>query len=346
MKKSYYDVLGIQNNSSKEQIKNAYRRLALKYHPDRNINNKKYCEKKFKEVSEAYTVLNDDIKRKQYDKYGNTDNNINNQNNDNFNNFYDIFDDIFPKFSDYTEYTEDDNYEYVNEEEIYGEDSVKYKAPNKKGKNIYIDINLKLDEILTGVYKIIKIQRKILSKKVNYISCNKCLGKGYKLRNKKTFFVNFQTTYTCSVCKGYGRYVENPIMGMDYRGIIKIFEEVGVRIPVGTLDGQFFKIHYKGHQSALTEHIGSLIINIKVNNNKYYIKKKKNIFCNIKLKLIEFYLAGKCIKINYLNNNYIYLYINSNIRNNDLLIIKNKGIPYYKNNRYKYGDLYIYVRLY
>ncbi|XBT18570.1 MAG: DnaJ domain-containing protein [Candidatus Shikimatogenerans sp. Tder] len=335
--KNYYTILGINKNANDLDIKRAYRKLALKYHPDRNINNVEKYEKKFKKISEAYNVLINKKKRKYYDKYGHS-----NQNEVPFNNFNDIFEEIFPKFSDYTEYSEDDEYEYVNEEEIYGKTSVKNKFPGKYGKNITLDVYLSLKDILTGLYQKVYIERKILYKYLEYINCEKCLGKGYKLRKKKSFFLNFQTTYTCSLCKGYGKYVNTFLKDMDWRGIVSKWENVNIRIPVGSIDGTILKLHNKGHQAPLTGHVGSLLINIKECTNLNYKRINKNLYIKIKISLMESIIG--CIKvINYFDREHIYIYIYPNINENDFIYIKNKGIPYFINNNYKFGDLYIKV---
>ncbi|XBT18621.1 MAG: DnaJ domain-containing protein [Candidatus Shikimatogenerans sp. Tcar] len=336
MKRDYYQVLGIDREADNFTIKKAYRKLALKYHPDRNINNVKESEKKFKEISEAYNILINKKKRDYYDKYGHA-----NQNEVPFNNFTDIFEEIFPKFSDYTESSEEDNeYEYVSEEEIYGRTSVKDKTPGKYGKNITLDVYISLKDVLTGKYQVIYIERKILYKYLNFIHCEKCLGKGYRFRKKKSYFINFQTTYTCSLCKGYGKYVTNSIKGMNWKGIISKHETVVIRIPIGSIDGTILKLHNKGHQAPLTGHVGSLLINIKEYKNKYYKRINKDLYTVIKISLIESILG--CTKIiNYFDREYININILPYINENNLIYIKNKGIPYFINNKYKFGNLYI-----
>ncbi|WXB47345.1 MAG: DnaJ domain-containing protein [Candidatus Shikimatogenerans sp. Tmey] len=335
--KDYYTVLGVDKKANNLTIKKAYRKLALKYHPDRNINNSKKCEKKFKEISEAYNILINKDKRRNYDKYGHT-----NKSEVPFNNFTDIFEEIFPKFSDYTEYSEDDDYEYVNEEEIYGRTSVKDKFPGKYGKNITLDVHLSLKDILTGLYQEVYIERKILYKYLNYINCEKCLGKGYRLRKKKSFFLNFQTTYTCTLCKGYGKYIVNPLKNMDWRGIVSNYENVSIRIPVGSIDGTILKLHNKGHQAPLTGHVGSLLINIKEYKDLFYKRINKDLYIKFKISLVESIIG--CVKIiNYFDREYININLFSNINENDYIYIKNKGIPYFQNNKYKFGDLYIKI---
>ncbi|XBT18299.1 MAG: DnaJ domain-containing protein [Candidatus Shikimatogenerans sp. Tduv] len=338
MSKDYYNILGVNKNSSDLDIKKAYRKLALKYHPDKNIDNKKESEKKFKEISEAYNVLGNKEKKKNYDKYGYNDN----MGQGSFHNFSDIFEEIFPKFTNYTEYNEEDKFQYVNEEEINKKTNVKNKFPGKYGKNIIIDINLSLDNIITGVYQNVYIKRKILyNKYLNYEDCEECLGIGYKSQKKETFFLNFQTNYTCNACKGYGKYIPNPVEGMDIRGIITVYENVMIRIPVGSLNGTILKLHSKGHQAPLTGHIGELLINIIENKNIFYKRKKKDLYINIKINLIDLYI-GTIKYINYFNREYIKIYIYPGICNiYDYIIIPNKGIPYYINNKYKFGNLYI-----
>ncbi|XBT18129.1 MAG: DnaJ domain-containing protein [Candidatus Shikimatogenerans sp. Tser] len=345
MKKDYYNVLGVDKNADNIAIKKAYRKLALKHHPDRNINNKKESEKKFKEISEAYNVLINKEKRENYDKYGFD---TNSQEPSPFNNFSDIFEEIFPKFSDYTEYNEeDDDYSYVKEEDIYGQTSVKDRFPGKYGKNIILDIYIPLKDILTGLYQEVYVERKVLHNQVlKYTNCTECIGKGYKVRKKKSYFLNFQTTYTCSKCKGYGKYVTNPIEGMDIRGIVTIFEKISIRIPVGSVEGTILKLHNKGHQAPLTGNMGSLILNIKEEKNIFYRRHNQNLYTCVNITLAESIL-GVVKNINYFDREYINVYINPNIiTNNGILYIKGKGIPYYTNDSYNYGDLYIKILIY
>lgn len=224
-KQDYYNILGIKQNASDEEIKKAYRQMALKYHPDCNPNNPKEAEDKFKKVSEAYSVLSDSEKRQIYDQYGTVDNRINTPHSAGFGNWPGInIDDIFSSF-------------------------FSYSTPNQhvqSGTDVQIIIDITLEEAYHGVDKSVSFNRKIICSECKgeggkISACSHCKGYG-RVRNDHGGFVQISTT--CSRCHGTGKQVDVICTTCKGKRVISENSTINVQMPAGIHHRQ--TIRYRG----------------------------------------------------------------------------------------------------
>ncbi len=322
--KDYYDILGVKKNAELNDIKKAYKRLAIKYHPDRNKGDK-ILEEKFKEVKEAYEILSDSKKRSMYDQYGhsafNQDNYSSNYDSDftSSNDFSDIFGDVFG--------------------DIFG---TKSKSQNKQkvGSDISYDMDLTLEEVFKGVSKEIGINvidkckicngsgcRPGTKRKV----CDMCNGKGI-INTRQGFFTIQQT---CPKCNGYTYIIDNVCYVCRGSGNNKIFKKLFIKIPVGINSNDRIRLVGKGNYGGYNSKYGDLYINIKIKDHPLFIRKKNDLYCKLPINFTIAALGGY-IEIPYFNN-LIKFKIPPETQSGKLFRIKNKGIRFYKSNRY--GDL-------
>lgn len=253
IKKDYYEILGISRDSSPDEIKKAYRRLAIKYHPDKNKENKKEAEEKFKEAAEAYNILSNPEKKQRYDKFGHygfqgsSNHGYEGMNMEEiFTNFGDLFGDSFSgNFSEF-------GFSNYNKKKIL------------KGSNLRIRVKLDINEIIKGIKKKIKVQRMKMAKGVELISCKNCNGTGQITRVTNTILGRMNTTTTCNICSGLGKKGENLPKGVNNKGLIKEEELVSITIPPGVTEGIQLKISGKGNDAPFGNGIpGDLIVVIE-----------------------------------------------------------------------------------
>ncbi|ADM89764.1 putative chaperone protein dnaJ [Candidatus Zinderia insecticola CARI] len=330
-KKDYYEILGLSSNASFEDIKMSYRKLAMKYHPDRNPNNKE-AEDKFKEIKEAYENLSDPIKRKNYDKYGsvNYNDNLNN-------NFNETFSDIF---SEFFSNEEDEEYENIN----------KWSNFRKKKKNnddlnenidLYYKLKITLNEAINGLNTYIEIYYLDICLNCNgtgsksYIKCNLCKGKG-KLNIQKSFFNIKQKCYKCN---GKGKIVRLLCKFCNGDGKLKKKKKINIKIPKGIENGMKIKIYNSGNVYKNRKIYGNLYVEIFIKNNIFFKRIKNDLFCKISISYYKAIFGGK-INISTFYGKILF-YIPKGIQNNTILKLKNKGIK--KVNSNFYGDLYCSV---
>ncbi len=312
-KKDYYQVLGISKNANKSDIKRAYRKLAIKYHPDRNQGNKIF-EEKFKEVKEAYEVLIDDKRRSVYDKYGNSfgDSDFVSEFTTS-SDFNDIFGDVFG--------------------DIFG--VKKNKKNNKKGSDIEYDLYIELEDVLNGTSKNIKIN--VIQKcslcngtgcrsGFNKTICKICKGSG-NLRIKQGFFTVQQT---CPNCNGERYIINNPCYICKGEGIEKASKDIIVKIPLGISNNDRIRLVGKGNCSSFGKNPGDLYIRIKINKHNIFSRKGNDLYCKIPISFSIAALGGK-LKIPTLLGNVI-LKIPPETQTGTVFIIKNRGIKSLKRN--------------
>ncbi|MCM0158218.1 molecular chaperone DnaJ [Candidatus Nardonella dryophthoridicola] len=313
-KVDYYQTLGISKSANNIEIKRAYKRLAIKYHPDHNQGNIK-SEEKFKEIKEAYEVLIDPKKRSMYDQYGFESENYSNDTNDFYKNstsFNDIFGDIFS--------------------DIFNTKS------NKKADDIKYNLEIDLEDSVLGVKKEINIPILDIceyckgsgSNKGKVIKCNNCNGSG-QIQTKQGFFIVQQVCYCCN---GNGKIIKDPCIYCNGDIYIKKNKNFIIKLPHGINDGDYIKISGKGNINNNLNR-GDIYIYIKIKSHPIFTRENNNLYCEIP---INFYIAalGGEIEIPTLNNK-IKLKIPSETQNGKLFKIKGKGIKNYKNNYI--GDL-------
>ncbi|ASS46875.1 DnaJ C-terminal domain-containing protein [Candidatus Karelsulcia muelleri] len=324
IKKDYYEILGISRDATTDEIKKAYRKLAIKYHPDKN--KEKQAEEKFKEAAEAYDILSNPEKKKRYDQFGHSQGDSGGMNmEDIFTNFGDIFGDIFGdafngSFSGFSN----------------------YKNKNIKGSDLRIRVKLSLNEILRGIEKKIKVQRMKMAKGVEFIFCKNCNGTGQITRVTNTILGIMHTTTTCSICGGLGKKSERLPKGVNNKGLKKKEELVSITIPPGVTEGIQLKISGKGNDAPFGNGIpGDLIVVIEEIPHDQLKREGKNLHYDL---YISFTVAvlGAYEEVP-TGDGKARLKIDAGTQSGKTLRLKGKGLPSLEG--YGRGDLLIHINV-
>ena len=247
-KRDYYEILGVSKSASAEEIKKAYRKTAIKYHPDKNPDNPE-AENKFKEAAEAYEVLSDDNKRAQYDRFGHEGM----RGGGGFGGGGMSMEDIFSQFGD-----------------IFGGGGSPFSSffggggrRQKKGSNLRITLKLTLDEIANGVEKKIKVNRLVLAAGVTFKTCATCGGSGQVKKVVNTMLGQMVSASPCHVCSGSGQVMDKRPAGVDSTGLEMKEEIIPIKIPGGVEDGMQLSMSGKGNMAPGGGVAGDLLILIK-----------------------------------------------------------------------------------
>lgn len=285
-KRDYYDVLGVSRNASKEEIKNAYRNLALKYHPDRNKSPD--AEEKFKEISEAYAVLSDDEKRRQYDMFGHAGVEARYRPEDIYRgvDFEDIFRDLGFGFGGF-----DSIFDFffgggrrsraTVEEEYY-----------TRGSDLSYELEITLEQAVSGVQTEIEFPRtqpcetcKGTGAKAGTSpkTCQKCHGSGRIQISRTSGFARYVQILTCDRCKGTGKVIETPCNVCRGAGMVRRTRSFRVAIPPGVDTGYSLRLAGEGEQS-LKGPPGDLYIHIHVKPHPIFTRRGNNLLCEIPIK--------------------------------------------------------------
>ena len=299
MAKDYYEILGVPRNATLDEIKKAYRELALKYHPDRNKS--KEAEEKFKEINEAYAVLSDPEKRKQYDMYGPAGFGQRYSEEDIFRgfNFEDIFRDLGINFGFDFGF---DNFD----EDFFSPFEQRQRAQNV-GQSILYRLDITLEEAAKGAEKEIKFRHIKKCPHCNgtgaepdakLIKCPECNGRGVIIATRNTFFGKIQTSMTCPRCGGSGKIYDKPCRVCNGTGGIVSDEKVVVKIPPGIEDGA--RLRLRGMGDYAKGGSGDMFVEIHILEDKTFKRKGDDIYVNID---IPFYTAilGGTVKVPTLN---------------------------------------------
>jgi len=304
MAEDYYEILGVDKNASKEEIKKAYWRLAKQYHPDKAGGN----AEQFKKVSEAYQVLGDNEKRSQYDQFGQTFEKAQTQGG--FGGF--------EGFRDWASFMEAMRSEQGRETETQGgdfgfgdlgsifEDFLGFSSPFRGRKKERVDreaeITIDFKESIFGVEKEIEMERFIicedcggagLEKGSKFITCPICEGKGTETKISRTFFGSFRSETICSRCDGKGKIAEKKCKNCGGKGRIKKREIIKIKIPSGINDGQAIKITREGDVKRGGKTKGDLYIRIRVRPDKNFKRVGDNLFSQEEISISKAVLGGK-----------------------------------------------------
>ena len=263
-KRDYYDVLGVSKNADAKEIKKSYRKMAVKYHPDKNPDNPA-AEEKFKEAAEAYDVLSNAEKKQRYDQYGHAG--MGGAAGGGFGGGGMNMDDIFSQFGD-----------------IFGGGGFGGGGRGRlrwsrvvKGSNLRIRLSLNLKEVAEGVEKKIKVSRLVNAEGVTYKTCPHCGGSGQITRVSNTILGQMQTQSTCPHCGGSGKIIDHRPSGTDANGMLKETETVKITIPAGVEDGMQLKVSGKGNAAPLEGINGDLIVLIAIEKHDTLIRDGQNL---------------------------------------------------------------------
>lgn len=331
-KRDYYDILGVSKGSTADEIKKAYRKKAIKYHPDKNPDNKE-AEEKFKEAAEAYEVLSNDEKRQRYDQFGHAG--VDGQGG--FGGGGMNMDDIFSHFGDIFGGGSGGGSPF---ESFFG-GSRGGRQRQAVGSNIRIKLKLSLEDITKGVEKKIKYKKKVVAQGVTFESCSTCGGRGSVTRVQSTFLGQMQTSSPCPTCQGTGKIIKNIPAGADRMGLT--IEEVTttIDIPAGVADGMQLNVQGRGNEipGGVSGDLMVLIEEIKHDNLE---RDGNNIIFNLHISFPQAALGCE-VEIPTVSGK-ARIKIESGTQSGKVLRLRGKGIP--DVNGYKTGDQLVYVNVY
>ncbi len=331
-KKDYYEVLGVQKNASEEEIKRAFRKLAKQYHPD--VNKEADAEAKFKEIGEAYAILSDPEKRRQYDQFGHAAFEGGSSGFQGFSaddiDLGSIFDEFFGSSFGFN----------------FGGGSRRRNGPSK-GRDRLVKMNLTFEEAVFGCKKSINIDLNETCSKCNGAggfhekTCSKCNGRGTIIMEQKSMFGIFQTQTTCNECGGSGKTFEETCNLCRGTGYTKENKEILVTVPEGVDTGYQLRISGKGEAGSNGGPNGDIYIEFNVKKHDFFEREEEDIYLEVPLTLAEAALGSKK-EIPTLENN-VVLDIKPGASTGDKLRLKGKGIKI--PNTLRKGDLYVILNV-
>ena len=339
MKRDYYEILGISKSASADEIKKAYRKVAMQYHPDRNAGDKA-AEEKFKEAAEAYEVLSDADKKSQYDRFGHAG--LKNNGRGGFGNMN--TEDIFSQFGD------------VFGDDIFGSffgggsRGGGRRSHGARGSNLRVKIKLNFEEIANGATKTIKVKK--------YVSCNTCNGTGAKDKGgvqtcstcggsgqvrkvTNTFLGQMQTVTTCPGCNGEGTTITSKCTSCRGEGRVYGEETVNIDIPAGVQEGMQLSMSGKGNAGERGGSSGDLIILIEEENHQYLQRDGLNVVFDLHISFTDV-VFGTQVEVPTIDGK-AKIKIPAGTQSGKIFRLKGKGFPAI--NSYERGDQLIHVNV-
>lgn len=344
-KRDYYEVLEVSRSASVDEIKKAYRKLAIKYHPDRNPGDAE-AEAKFKEAAEAYDVLHDPQKRQQYDQFG-----------------FDApsggfgggspfggaggfsMDDIFSMFGD-----------------VFGGHGGGFggfggggqQAPKYRGSDLRLKVRLSLQEVATGVTKKFKVRKDVTCEHCHGTgaeggsgteTCPNCHGSGVEIRTQQSMFGMIQTQTACHVCGGEGTIIKNKCTHCQGKGIVKGEEVVEINIPAGVAEGMVVNVPGKGNAGKHNGVTGNIQVYIEEEPNDTFVRDGQNVIYNLLLDFPTAVLGGQ-VEIPTIDGSNVKIKIEPGTQPGKTLRLRGKGLPAVQGYGTGIGDLVVHISIY
>ncbi|MCI0438514.1 MAG: molecular chaperone DnaJ [Chloroflexi bacterium] len=320
-KRDYYEVLGVGRDASEEEIKKAFRKLALEYHPDRN--KKADAAEKFKEINEAYQVLSDPKRRSTYDRFGHAGIGTNGggrgfEGFDNFGGFGDIFDAFFGGFGG----------------------RARTRPSARRGADLQYAVSIEFEEAVFGVRKEVSIQRMEVcglcrgSKSEPGSSpkaCSNCGGTGQVRRNHQSIFGQFVQVATCGACQGEGKIIANPCSECKGMGVQRRSRQIEVNIPAGIEDNTQLRLSGEGEPGSGGGLSGDLFLMVRVKEHPQFKREGNNIIYTKPINVAQAVLGAK-VKVPTLEGE-TTVDIPPGTQSGQVFRLKGKGVPYLKSNR-------------
>lgn len=326
-KQDYYEILGITKSASQAEIKKAYRKKAIQYHPDKNPGDKE-AEEKFKLCAEAYEVLSDEQKKARYDQFGHQAF----EGAGGFGGGGMNMDDIFSHFGD-----------------IFGSafgggfsGGGGHRQARVKGSNLRIRVKLTLEDIANGVQKKVKVRRKVQADGVTYKTCSTCNGSGQQVRMTRTILGNMQTATTCSTCHGAGEMLDKKPNNADAQGLVIKEETVEINIPKGVTEGVQLKVGGKGNEAPGKNSIaGDLLVLVEEVEHENLKREGSNIHYDLYISFSEAVL-GTTKEIDVISGK-VKIKIDAGTQSGKILRLREKGLPSIEH--YGNGDFLIHINV-
>lgn len=327
-KRDYYEVLGVPKSADGTEIKKAYRKIALKYHPDKNPGDKE-AEEKFKEAAEAYEVLSDTQKRQRYDQFGHQG-----VGGAGFGGGHTMnMEDIFSQFGDI--------FGGHNPFESFFGGGGGGGSRGRRGSNLRIKIKLSLEEIANGAEKKIKVKRLVAADGVTFKSCPTCHGQGQVKKVMNTMLGQMVSASTCPTCSGSGQVVDQRPAGVDSSGLVSKEEVISIKIPGGVSDGMQLSMGGKGNEAPGGGMAGDLLILIEEKEDNTLKRDGINIVYDLYLNFIDAAL-GTQVEVPTIDGA-VKIKIDPGTQSGKILRLRNKGIK--DINGYGRGDQLIHVNI-
>ena len=299
-KRDYYEVLGVDKNASEEELKKAYRKLAKKYHPDANPDNKAEAEKKFKEVNEAYETLSDPQKRQMYDQFGpDGPQGFNGGAGGPFGNGTYTYQTGFDGFSDFGDLGDIFSSFFGGG---FGSNRSSRKNGPRKGNDLRYDLEISFEESFLGTERYVTFNRKETcntchgegSKPGTHPeTCTVCHGTGQIKQVQTTILGQMQTMRTCTNCRGTGKIIKEPCETCKGKGTVRNQVRLSVKIPAGVDDNQTIVLKGEGEHGENGGVKGDLYITVHVKKHKIYSRKGNNVLCDIPITFTQATLGAE-----------------------------------------------------
>jgi molecular chaperone DnaJ len=329
-KRDYYEVLGVDKGASKDEIKKAYRKIAIKFHPDKNPDDKD-AEDKFKEAAEAYEVLSNEEKRQRYDRFGHQGvggaggfgggGGMNME--DIFSQFGDVFGGGGSPFDSF-----------------FGGGGGGRSRRTRKGTNLRIKLKLTLQEIANGVEKKIKVNRLVVDPETKFTTCTTCNGTGQVRKVMNTMLGQMMSTSTCPACGGVGQTVGSRAPGTDSSGMKREEDLISVKIPAGVTDGMQLSMSGKGNEVA-GGIPGDLLIVVEEQVDETLKRDGNNIVFDLHVSFVDAAL-GTSVEVPTINGR-VKIKIEPGTQSGKILRLRGKGIKDIEG--YGTGDQLIHVNV-
>ena len=326
-KRDYYEVLGLTKSATAPEIKKAYRKLALKYHPDKNPDDKE-AEAKFKEAAEAYEVLSNPEKKQRYDQFGHAG--VGGAAGGGFSGGGMNMDDIFSQFGD-----------------IFGGAfggggrQQQGRSRTARGTNLRVKLKLTLEEISEGVKKKIKVNKLVNADGVTFKDCRACNGTGRVSRVTQTFLGAMQTATTCPTCQGTGKIIDKRPSDADANGLKRKEEVIEIEIPAGVEEGMQLSVNGKGNAGPFNGIPGDLLVVIEEVPHENLRRDGQNVHHEAFISFIDATL-GTSIEVPTISSK-AKIKIEPGTQSGKMLRLKGKGLPSVQH--FGTGDMFVHINV-
>ena len=345
-KRDYYEVLGVSKTATDDEIKKAYRKIAIKYHPDRNPGNKE-AEEKFKEAAEAYDVLHDQQKRQQYDQFG-------------FNapgggfgdgGGFSSMDDIFSMFGDIFGGHGGGGFGGFGG---FGGGGGARRKPQYRGADLRMKVSLTLQEVLTGTTKKFKVKKDVACQHCHGTgaeagsgseTCPTCHGSGVVSRTVRTMLGMMQTQSECPTCHGEGTVIKNKCTECGGTGVVKGEEVVEVKIPAGVAEGMVVNVPGKGNAGQHNGISGDIQVYITEEPNDIFVRDGNDVIYNLLLDFPTAVLGGE-VEIPTIDGGKVKIKVEPGTQPGKTLRLRGKGLPSVPGYGNGTGDLVVNISVY
>ena len=353
----YYQILGIKKNASSQEIKQAFRKLAQKYHPDKSGGD----AEKFKNINEAYQTLSDSEKRKMYDQYGPTFDQARAKGGfSGFDNFHDWA--SWAEAMKENQTTSDfEDFGFSDLGDIFGDffgfGRNRSGSMRKKGRDIRVEMTIDFKEAIFGVEKEIRLERYVKCERCKgtgaepgskSIVCPTCKGKGQIIQSQSTFFGTFKTRVVCPECQGTGRILQKKCSECHGQGRIKEISKIKLKIPAGISHGQTIRLTGQGEAGKIGVEPGDLYITILVRSDPEFKREGNDIFSEKEISVSKAILGGY-VEVKTINGT-VKLKIPAGTSDGQEIRLTGKGAPILNSNRIfsrasRTGDQIVKIRI-